>query len=300
MNDLFGGNFNKFMKKAMGGEGVTDRKNPRISGAGNINGGRFDSLNISGSGEVDGDVDAKDVEISGAGTINGDLKAGAISCSGALNVDGSVEAGALDLSGSTAIKGEVQADEVDNSGSFSVAGAVAAKKFKSRGAFDIEGTLAADEIDIRLQGNSAAKELKGEEITVKSAISHSSKSGKVIVTTSMGGSSTTVVTGGTLGNGGSIGIGVAEGGSTGSVKAKVVVSGGSKGHLKTKRIEGTTVELENTTADLVKGGNVIIGCGCKIKTVEYSTSIKVHEKATVDKQVKVAASGQTKAKRKTA
>jgi len=300
MNDLFGGNFNKFMKKAMGGSGVTDRKNPSISGAGNIKGGKFDSLNISGSGEVDGDVDAKDVEISGAGTIDGDLKAGSVTSSGSLSVDGSVEADTLELSGSTEIEGDVKADEVDNGGSFSAGGDVEAKKFKSRGAFGIEGKLEADEIDIRLHGDSEAKELKGGEITVKrvkSSVSGSSKGGKVVVTTSKGGSSSTVVTGGTQGRGGgfgmAIGIGVAEGGSSGNVKGKVVVSGGDggdgerKARLKTKRIEGDTVELENTTADLVKGGKVIIGRGCKIKTVEYTDSIEVNEKATVDKQVKV-------------
>ena len=129
----------------------------------------------------------------------------------------------------------------------------------------------------------------------KSGVSSSSKGGQVVVS-SRGGSSSTVVTGGRQGRGGvgmAIGIGVAEGGSAGSGKGKVVISsssdegGGKKARLKTKRIEGDSVELEGTTADLVKGAKVVIGKGCKIKTVEYSESIEVHEKASVEKQVKV-------------
>ena len=51
-------------------------------------------------------------------------------------------------------------------------------------------------------------------------------------------------------------------------------------------IEGDEVDLENTTASVVRGNHVIIGAGCHIERVEYRTSIAKHPSAQVNEEVK--------------
>lgn len=280
----FGGDFNKMMKQAAGGEGIDDRKNPSIEGAGTIEGGKFESLTISGSGTVEGDVEAKNVEISGAGKIEGDLKAGNVEASGSLSVEGSLEADAFVSAGSSSVAGSVKADRIEWRGASEVGRDVEAKKFRSSGALGIEGSLEADEIEVELNGDSHVHAIQGKAVRVKAGKA-SAGGGRVVVTTQ--GRGTTVVTGGTISGNAS---GYAEGGRVGSFSASSAVSssggGGGKFKLEAKTIEGDAVELENTVADLVKGKTVKIGKGCKIGAVEYSQSIAVDDKASVQKRTK--------------
>ncbi|MNM87634.1 hypothetical protein D3C81_998220 [compost metagenome] len=53
--------------------------------------------------------------------------------------------------------------------------------------------------------------------------------------------------------------------------------------LITRSIEGDVLDLEFTTADVVRGGNVKIGQGCSIGRVEYLTELTVHPDARVGK-----------------
>ncbi|MBI3374856.1 MAG: polymer-forming cytoskeletal protein [Betaproteobacteria bacterium] len=278
----FGDDFNKMMKQAAGGAGVDDRKNPSIQGAGTIEGGKFESLTIAGSGTVEGDIEAGKVEVSGAGKIEGDLKAGKVEASGSLSVDGSLVADAFVSAGSSSIAGSVKAGRVDWRGSSEVGRDVEAKKFRSSGAFGIEGSLEADEIEIELNGESRVHAIQGEAIRVKAGAAGAG-GGRVVVVTQ--GRGTTVVTGGTISGNAS---GYAEGGRVGPVSAGSSVSsgGGGESKLEAKTIEGGAVELENTVADLVRGTTVKIGKGCKIGTVEYSESIAVDDQASVKKQTK--------------
>ncbi len=54
-----------------------------------------------------------------------------------------------------------------------------------------------------------------------------------------------------------------------------------------RTIEGDFVELEHVAAETVRGGSVIIGPGCEIKTVEYRESLEIHHNAKVQRQVKL-------------
>lgn len=288
--DPFGGNFNDFMKKAMGGAGAVDPKNPSIVGAGSIDGGKFNSLTISGSGTVNGDVEAKSVEVSGAGEIDGDLNGGSVNASGSFSISGSLEADALETAGSCSVGGTIKAQKVFNGGACEVGRDIEAQAFESHGAFGVGGSIEAEEIKIELGGDSHAHAIKGTNILVKSQ-KGAVKGGSVTIQ-GKGGNST-VITGGTVSGNAS---GYAAGGSVSGAGGRIVggsvsstsvgATSGGKFKLTAKTIEGETLNLENTTADKVVGAKVTIGKNCKIGTVEYSDSIEVHEKAQVKKQVK--------------
>lgn len=52
-------------------------------------------------------------------------------------------------------------------------------------------------------------------------------------------------------------------------------------------IEGDTVELNYTKADVVRGERVFIGAECEIETVEYREILEIHKNATVKHQIKI-------------
>ncbi len=56
--------------------------------------------------------------------------------------------------------------------------------------------------------------------------------------------------------------------------------------LDVELIEGDDVSLEATNAQIIRGKRVKVGDRCRIDTVEYSESLEVSPKATVQRQVK--------------
>ncbi|MFD1774264.1 hypothetical protein [Paenibacillus rhizophilus] len=59
-----------------------------------------------------------------------------------------------------------------------------------------------------------------------------------------------------------------------------------KSELTAKTIEGDHLDLEYTTADIVRGNVIVIGEGCSIGRVEYGSELSVHPGARVGKEVK--------------
>jgi hypothetical protein len=57
------------------------------------------------------------------------------------------------------------------------------------------------------------------------------------------------------------------------------------GSLTAETIEGDTVDLEATEAQVVRGKVVRIGPGCRIGWVEYTDSLEVHPEAEVGERV---------------
>lgn len=57
--------------------------------------------------------------------------------------------------------------------------------------------------------------------------------------------------------------------------------------LTSNSIEGDIIELENTECEIVRGKNITIKSGCKIKRVEYTGEISVDENSNVEMLIKV-------------
>jgi len=240
------------------------RRSVSISGSGRLGGGEYQRVTISGSGRIDGDVTAEELRISGSGRVSGRTEVGQIAISGSGRFGGAVRADEMRVSGSAKIEGPLDAKEFKSSGSFHTEGDVAAEYFKSSGSFrvggdveadifkasggfDIEGLLSADKVEIRLAGRCTVREIGGERIHVERPES----------------------------------LGAALLGGL----AKML-TGGGMAELRTTQIEGDEIHLENTIADVVRGTRVEIGPGCKIGTVEYTETLKVHDDAVVKERKK--------------
>ncbi|MCA1066236.1 polymer-forming cytoskeletal protein [Rossellomorea sp. AcN35-11] len=251
----------------------------KISGSGTSAGGQFDSVKISGSGKITGNLDCHELKISGSGTILGDVNAGLIKTSGSSTIEGDTKAETITTSGSSKYEGSVMTAEMNISGSSKVAGDLICKAFKvsgsckvggkiqggslkasgslradmdcevetfsSSGSVHIEGLLNSDHIKIEINHESSIKEIGGESITVRHQ------------------------------------------GSTGIIKQVVNFFLQKEDYLFSDLIEGDEVYLENTKAKLVRGKHVVIGDNCHINTVEYSGTMDVKADSRIGESIKI-------------
>jgi cytoskeletal protein CcmA (bactofilin family) len=250
----------------------------KISGSGTSGGGKFNSVRISGSGTIQGDVECRDLKISGSGKIMGNITSEEFKCSGSSKIEGDIHAKEISISGSTKIESSVTAAEMSVSGSSRISGNLTCKefsssgsatiegkfrggelrshgalkvekeceveKFISRGGVTINGLLSADKVDIKISHNSFIKEIGGEIIEVK--IEHASKLIKQVVNFFMQ----------------------------------------RDDYLRSDLIEGDEIHLEHTKAKLVRGKNIVIGENCEIDAVEYSGTIDIKDGSKVGKTIK--------------
>lgn len=258
-----------------------------ISGMGKMDGGHFNQINISGLGQISGDVEAERIVISGKGTINGNAaathkimisgmgtlkghaKAGKVLSSGTAYVEGNLNAEDIEASGNLKVGGDVLTQHLSNDGRcrvghhvkahkivsrgfLSVAGDLEAEEYDSKGSFSIDGLLNANVIDVEIHGFCYAKEIGGEAIQVKLSRYHNwtiDFFSKLINPF--------------LGNNREL------------------------DKLNADLIEGTSIALENTHAKVVRGNQVKIGPNCEIELVEYTESIEIDASSIVQQNVKV-------------
>lgn len=234
-----------------------------ISGSGRVAGGEYTQVRISGSGKVEGDVVAQEIRVSGSGRFQGAVKAKEITVSGSGKFTGRVEADVLVTSGSCGIDGDAEVKELRSSGAQRIGGSLRSHYvrasgvlhvghdletdvFTSSGRFEIGGLLSADRVEIKLVGDSRAREIGGENIDVRAS------------------------------SGFSFGFSLTRG----------LQFGVRIGTLTVGEIEGDRVHLEATTADVVRGTAIRIGPGCKIGRVEYRESLDVHPEAEVGETIR--------------
>lgn len=91
-------------------------QNVNISGTGKINGGKFAEVNISGLGQILGDVEANRIEVSGMETIKGRAKMHRFLVSGNGTVEGELEGSELETSGNFKVNGPVKVIDIRNQG----------------------------------------------------------------------------------------------------------------------------------------------------------------------------------------
>jgi cytoskeletal protein CcmA (bactofilin family) len=222
----------------------------KITGSGQINGGDYNKVSISGSAKVNGDVKAQEIRNSGSLDAVGNISSKLVHSSGSLKIEGNLEADLVESSGTLKVSGKMQVKDLEASGSvngdiiqgntvnvsggFKVPRDVTVKSFSSSGGLDIGGVLNADKIKISINGDSKIGSIKGKSIEIKRLLD--------------------------------------------------IIFRNSR--LNTDRIEGDEVALENVNAKFVKGRTVKLGSNCNIDVVEYKETISVDSGAKVGKQQK--------------
>ncbi|HOP11500.1 MAG TPA: polymer-forming cytoskeletal protein [Oscillospiraceae bacterium] len=213
-------------------------------------------MHISGSGTIAAG-EYGNVKISGSGKINGSISCTELHCSGSAKADGDILcSGDIKCSGSFHCSGNIDAGSITCSGAAKIGEAIKANTIKASGAIK-------------------ATDMEAERIVLSGGCGVSGLLNAETVEINLGGKCSV--------------------GSIGGGKITVKLGGGSgfwlgrrrDDLLETGTIEGDEIELENTTADIVRGKNVIIGKNCSIKTVEYSGNLIVDGSSTVKQQTKI-------------
>ncbi len=224
---------------------MTDTTTPRsdvtVNGGGSIGPGTYATVTINGAGTVTGAIDCITMKINGAATC-----------------DGTVTATSIVVNGSGTFNQTVQAGEVTTNGDASFGTSAGIGRLKVKGRTAVAGGLAAREVDLRgtlkVDADLSCDTMTGEGVfTVAGLLNAGSVDVRLYGPCSareIGGESVIIT-------------------QSRSGFADIVNLFTEK-RLHVGTIEADTVTLENTTAQIVRGGNVVLGTGCDIAVVEYT------------------------------
>jgi len=219
----------------------------KINGLGSAGGGKYNFVEINGKGDISGNIECADLEINGFGSIEGDVKTDTAHIAGKSDISGNVEARDFSVDGVVEIAGGVKAERLQNHGAMQIGRDCGAEEFKSRGGFAIGGLLNSGKIDVELYAHSSAREIGGENISVRQG----------------------------------------EGFGFKKFINSILPGFGWKSGLEAETIEGDDVYLEHTKSKVVRGQNVRIGPGCEIDLVEYKNTFEKSSDAIVKSSKKV-------------
>lgn len=253
----------------------------KISGSGSVNGGKYDEVSISGSGKVTGDIECNNFKISGSGKVDGDLTTGEFKISGSGSIMGSLNCTDGKISGSGKIASNVNAGSFKISGSGKIEGDFRGKEFIISGSGTVLGGVYGE--NIKVSGSTIVeKNMEGElvELSGSFRVGGMINAGELYI--HVGGDCF-----------------VEEIGSTKVIVSEKLINtngifgwiaktfGNSYGYLTVRTIEADEIQLENTIAEVIRGENITIGNGCRIKLVEYSGELKVEGDAVIEEKRKV-------------
>lgn len=136
-----------------------------ITCAGKVIGGSYETVSITGSGSIDGDLDAEEVKAAGSAVFRGNVSASLVSLAGAVKIEGDLKAEYVKAAGSLSLRGVLKADNV------MVVGSLKAKSVQGgiinlSGAFGVEEGVEGDEIELKLSDDSSALFIKGLKVEV--------------------------------------------------------------------------------------------------------------------------------------
>lgn len=243
---------------------MSDKIDMKISGSSTMPGGEYGKVSISGSGKIQGNLKCESLSCSGSGKVKGDVVAQNVSCSGSAKIEGSADCREkLSTSGSFQCNGTVKAQELKCSGSFHAQGKVTGGEFRVSGVMEAEAGVHCREF--RSSGSTCIRgDLEAEYVRLRGVTEISGLLNAETVEISAGAASKV----GDIG-GGTITVRREE--NTWRIFGFSI---GRSSNLETNSIEGDRVELEYTTAKVVRGKQVIIGEGCKIDRVEYTETFQ--------------------------
>lgn len=231
------------------------RSSININGAGTATGGSVDEVKINGSGTITSDLDCASFFCNGTSDVRGNVKAERIKVNGTASFQGNVNAGKVKVYGTCDIEGNLTSGEVLVSGSCGIKGTVSGESIEIQGSVSIAHDCEAESfrglgsfsVDGLLNAGTIDIELYGKARAKE-----------------IGGEKITVKQGRRFGIGKLI---------------KSFFAGAHELHAGT--IEGDEIYLEYTRAKVVRGKNVVIGEGCEIDEVEYTSDLKISQDAKV-------------------
>lgn len=240
---------------------MSGKMDMRVSGSSRMPGGEYGCVSISGSGKIEGDLKAEHLRCSGAAKVLGNAQTKELSCSGACSVQGDAAAQNAAISGSTKIGGSFAGGEVKVHGGFKVEKDLHCTQLIVTGGISVADNAEAEQVKI----NGAAQiggllNAEGIELT-GSSVSRISEIGCAWLK-------------------------VRRGANVSGLWDRLVGRQVRTYTLQANTIEADTADLEYTQADVIRGRDIYLGEGCRVRRVEYTGDCRAPE-GTVEQLVKV-------------
>ncbi|WP_339146145.1 MULTISPECIES: polymer-forming cytoskeletal protein [unclassified Sutcliffiella] len=232
-------------------------------------------LILSGHSESAGGSFIK-VEINGHGALHGDVECKNFECNGSAKINGNITAHHAAINGSTKVQGNFSSEVMEIHGDLTIDGTAFFRKMEIKGHTRVKKTIKGD--DILLDGIiKVAGDCEVEKAELNGAFTIDGLLNADHVEISLHGKSTVKEIGGEV-------ITVSRNRQPILHLDKLIKA--LRRELHANIIEGDVVKLEYTRARVVRGNSVEIGPGCEIEFIEYSSNLKVSEKALVKKSEK--------------
>ncbi len=202
------------------------------------------NLILSGIGSTNGGT-FRTAKIEGIGKVDGDLLCSDFIISGKADVHGDIQAQTAEINGTAAIDGNVNAQQLQIHGNITVRGHLIGENIQLNGMASVRGNCEAERFDAK--GRLQMGHLNAGAVRI-----------------TLHGSSTIAEIGGEH-----IQIRKQPGIDFAKWLKALPLPFGNR--LTAHIIEGDSVYVEYTTAEVVRGNDVVIGPGCEIGMVEYRT-----------------------------
>lgn len=238
-----------------------------VSGARSYDSVDCETFDVSGKGTVTEDLRADRVDVSGKATVGGDLESQDVHTTGRLDVDGNAAADQLSVSGKVAVGGNLDGHDVDASGKLAVGGSLVAAEAAVSGKVEVGGLT--DVTDLTVGGAGEFVDVNVETFAGAGKVAADEFAADRFELTVDGRSTVGTVT--------ATEVVVRGSDESGSFLRRLL---GSEGVLDVGTVEGETVELDATRADVVVGESVTLGPDAEVGTV-YADDVDAHDDATV-------------------
>lgn len=234
---------------------MSEKKDLNISGASVMPGGDYGRVRISGSGKINGDLRAEMLRCSGAAQIQGNTVTEELDCSGVCSVVGNLEAKESHVSGSLKVRGSVSGGNFNMSGGLKVEDGFHCQRLKLSGGLYVGRGMEAEQVELS-GGIRVGTLLNAETITIRSQCSSRVQE--------IGCSSLRVRK------------------EDSSFFTRLFRTPRPSYALEVDTIEADQADLEYTRANVVRGRDVVIGPGCRIRRVEYTGTCRAPEGAVAE------------------
>lgn len=236
------------------------RKDLRINGLGQASGGTYGTIHADGIATLNGDIVCNSLVTNGTFKLKGSIQGGDLRINGTASVAESVNGETLRVDGMLKAGGNLRTVDVNINGMLTLEGNASGESMKIDGGMKLGGNAEFETLQVhggfQIGGmlNAGALEIwmaancKAKEIGGENIRVRSKPSARNLL---------------------------------------ALVSPSLAVRLIADSIEGDDVTLEKTTAEMVRGGSVRIGPGCRIGRVEYKHHYEAHPGASVGSAVQV-------------
>lgn len=239
----------------------------------------YNDMNVVGIGTFEGGIYDR-VRIDGVAFVNGAIQCERLSCNGTGKLKGIVTAKSIDVNGMASFGSHVHGQQTKVCGRATVDGELIGERLEVEGSVSVSTQCEFKTIDVRGR-LSVDHDLRTEQFHTKGSFRVGNQLSAGLVHVDLNGK--------------------CEAREMRAQKIEVVLGNFKKhsllgamfktfGHepiLEAAHIEGESIKLEHTNASLVRGQQVIIGPGCQIRRVEYSTDIYIDPSSIVHECVQV-------------